>query len=101
MNAERINRISGRAVLALSVIALLTVISGYFQAPQPDEGTAAHIFQLAIVAVVAAIFLFAATSDWKRPWQSARPLVLPAGALVLAFAALYYLEHYFYVQHYR
>jgi len=73
---------------------LLAVLSGYTQPPQPDEGTAAHIFQIAIVALVPMILLFLATADWKQPWQSARALAFPAAALVLAFGALYYLEHY-------
>jgi hypothetical protein len=38
--------------------------------------------------------LFLATADWKQPGKSIRPLELPAVALVLAFGALYYLEHY-------
>ncbi|MGB9235656.1 MAG: hypothetical protein WCC04_14695 [Terriglobales bacterium] len=101
MGGQRINRVSGRVVMALSLIALLTVLSGYFQAPQQDEGTAAHIFQLAIVAQVLMVLVFLATADWKQPLRSARPLAFPAAALVLAFGALYYLEHYFYVQHYR
>ncbi len=94
MRAHQLNRISSKVILVLSLIALLTVLSGYFQPPQPDEGAAAHIFQLAIVALVPTILLFLLTADWKQPWRTARPLALPAAALVLAFAALYYLEHY-------
>lgn len=99
MRREHINRISGKIIISLSLLALLTVISGYFQAPQPDEGAAAHIFQLSIVALVPAILLFLGTADWKRPWRRARPLTLPAVALVLAFTALYYLERYYYIGH--
>ena len=94
MREQQINRVSSRVILVLSLTALLTVASGYFQPPQPDEGTAAHIFQLAIVALVPMIALFLATADWRQPWRSARPLAFPAAALVLAFGALYYLEHY-------
>ena len=96
MTRQQVNRVSGRVILALSLIALLTVLSGYFQPPQPDEGTAAHIFQLSIVALVPLILLFLATADWKQPSRSARPLAFPVAALVVAFAALYYLEHYHY-----
>ena len=94
MGVQQINRVSGKVLIVLSLTALLAVLSGYFQAPQPDEGSAAHIFQLAIVALAPTILLFLATADWKQPWRSARPLAFPAAALVLAFAALYYLEHY-------
>jgi heme/copper-type cytochrome/quinol oxidase subunit 4 len=94
MEAQQINRISGRVLMALCLLAFVTVLTGYAQAPQPDEGTGAHIFQFAIVAVVPMMFLFLFTADWRQPRQSAKPLAIPAIALVLAFAALYYLEHY-------
>jgi len=97
MHSQQINRISGRVVIVLSVIALITVLSGYTQPPrppEPDEGTAAHIFQLSIAALVPIILLFLATADWRQPLRSTRPLALPAAALVFAFGALYYLEHY-------
>jgi hypothetical protein len=94
MRVEQINRASSKVLILLSLAALLAVLSGYAQPPQADEGTAAHIFQLSIVALVPMIILFLATADWRLPLRSARPLAVPAGALVLAFGALYYLEHY-------
>ncbi len=96
MTAQQINRVSARVVLVLSLIALLTVLWGLAQPPQPlpaDEGTGAHIFQLSIAAIAPMLLLFFATADWTRPGKSARPLILPASALVLAFGVLYYLEH--------
>jgi energy-coupling factor transporter transmembrane protein EcfT len=100
MRGAQVHRISSRIVIALSLIALFTVLTGYLQPPHTqsgrgDEGTAAHIFQISIVLVALTILVYIATADWKRPWQSARPLALPAAFLVLAFAALYYLEHYY------
>ena len=94
MTGQQINRVSGKFIIVLSLIALLAVLSGYFQPPQPDEGTAVHIFQLSIVALAPTILLFLATADWRQPLRSARPLAVSAAALVLAFGALYYLEHY-------
>jgi hypothetical protein len=52
MTGQQINRVSGKFIIVLSLTALLAVLSGYFEPPQPDEGTAAHIFQLSIVALV-------------------------------------------------
>jgi hypothetical protein len=101
MERQQLNGLCCAAVTIFSLIALLTVISGYFQPPQADEGTAAHIFQLSIAALVPVILLFVETADWKQPSRSGRPLILPAAALLLAFAALYYLEHHWYLEHYR
>ena len=94
MREQQINRLTSKAVLVLSLTALIAVLSGYAQPPQPDEGTAAHIFQLSIVVLVPMIFLFLASADWTRWPRSVRPLALPAAVLVIAFGALYYLEHW-------
>jgi len=94
MRGQQINRVSGKVLVVLSLTALLAVLSGYTQPPQPDEGTAAHIFQLSVVALVPMFLLFLASADWRQPLRSVRRLTFPAAALVLAFGALYYLEHY-------
>ncbi len=94
MRAQQINRVSSKVIIVLSLTALLAVLSGYTQPPQPDEGSAAHIFQIAIVLLVPMILLFLATADWKQRLRGARPLAFPGVALVVAFGALYYLEHY-------
>jgi hypothetical protein len=36
---------------------------------------------------------FLVTADWRKPLKVAKRLVLPAIALVVAFATLYYMEH--------
>ena len=99
MSTKRLNDISGRVLIVLSLVALLTVISGYFQAPQLDEGAAAHIFQLSVVAFAVVMLVFLVTADWKQHRWNVRPLLVSGTALGFAFAALYYLEHYFYAQH--
>jgi len=101
MHAIRLHRLSARILLMLSLIALLTVGTGYFQPPQQDEGTAAHIFQSTIVLSALAGILFLTTADWRQPGQSIRAIALPASVLLLAFAALYYLEHFYYPMHAR
>ena len=94
MTTQRINTVSRMLVLLLSITALLAVLSGYTHPLQPDEGAAAHIFQLSIAALVPMILVFLGTADWRQPLRSVRQLGWPAMALVLAFAALYYLEHF-------
>ena len=96
MDGQRINRISSRGIYILSFLALFTVMTGYLQPPQADEGTAAHIFQLSILLLAPMFLVYFATADWKRPLLNARTLAIPAAALALAFSALFYLEHYYY-----
>ena len=75
MRQQQVNGATGMVLIALSLTALLTVLSAFLkpaQFDQPDEGTGAHIFQLSIAALV--------------------PVTL------LAFAALYVLEHVYYAQ---
>lgn len=97
MTAQQFNRLSFKIIIVLSFLALLTVLSGYTHPAQlleTDEGTAAHIFQLSIVALACITLLFLATADWKQPLRTVRPLAFPGVALILAFGALYYLEHF-------
>jgi hypothetical protein len=94
VNREKWNRFSAAAMVVLSLIALFAVLSGYFQSPQPDEGAAAHIFQLSIVALFPATILFLTTAERKSPLRHARTLAFSAATLAVAFGALYYLEHY-------
>ncbi len=101
MHNTQINRASRNALIALSLLALLTVLTGFLQRPQPDEGTAAHIFQLSVVLALAVGVLFLVTLDWRQPRRSARALAFPTTAMFLAFAVLYYLEHFYYPAHYR
>ena len=101
MTPQSINSLSGKCLIVLSLIALLTVLTGYFQPPDPDEGTSAHIFQISIVLLVPASIAFLATADWGELSRGAQPLAISALLLVLAFGALYYLEHYVYVERYH
>jgi len=94
MQIKQINHISSILLVVFSLTALLTVLIGYTQPPHTDEGSLAHIFQLSIMALLPMILIFLATADWKQPLRSARPLVFTGITLMLAFGALYCLEHY-------
>jgi hypothetical protein len=101
VGAQRINRLSRILLIVLSLTALVDVLLlGYTRPPLPDEGAGAHIFQLSIVALVPVGFLFLVTADWTEPVRIVRRLAFPAVVVVLAFVALYYLEHSFYPAHY-
>jgi hypothetical protein len=93
LGSQQINRLISGGLVVLSFTALLAVLWGYTQPPLPDEGTGAHIFQLSVAALVPMTIVFLTTVDWSQPRRSAWPLALSAPVVLLAFGALYYLEH--------
>ena len=68
MREQQINRISFRIMVVLSFLALFAVFSGYAQPPQPDEGAAAHILQLSIVAPDADDLAFLRNGGLETPF---------------------------------
>jgi|SRR4051812_30213315 hypothetical protein len=96
MRSHPLHKFSCRALILLSLAALLLVLYGYTLPPQVDEGGPAHIFQILILCIVPLTLLFFATADWKRPVHSLRGLSIPALTLLITFSALYYLEHVYY-----
>jgi hypothetical protein len=101
MSEGRVNRISGHGVLGLSLFAMFLVVGAtvlamlgrFCPSPDGDEGTAAHLFQLAIALLLPTGLTFLATANWRQPWDVAKRLAVPAVALVVAFSTLYYMEH--------
>jgi len=90
-----VNRSSNIALTALSLVALGAAMSGYVAPPTAvaDEGVAAHLFQVCILALVPLGFLFVASAEWAEPRAYLLRLTLPTVITGVAFAALYYLEH--------
>ena len=75
--------------LAMSAAALATVlirIALFGAAREPDEGAAAHIWQLLMLAQVPIIATFAVTWLRRAPRQALRILALQAGAGLAALA---------------
>ena len=89
-------RISGLVLILLSLMALSTVVTGliwHATGPTTRRGhPGAHLSALDRRLVPVTV-LVVGTADWRRPWQSARPIVFAAVATMLAFVGLYYLEH--------
>jgi hypothetical protein len=69
------------------------MLGRFHPSPDGDEGTPAHLFQLALGLLLPTGLVFLVTADWRQPLKVAKRLVLPAVALVLAFTILYYMEH--------
>ena len=101
MSEHRVNRVSGFVVLGLSLFVMSLVVGATILAslgrldpsPDGDEGTLAHLFQLAIVLILPAGLTFLMTANWERPLGVVKRLTVPALAIVVAFSTLYYMEH--------
>lgn len=91
MDRHRINRIAAVTPIVMSLAALVLVLVSVFWGGakrSADEGAAAHLFQLLVLAQAPLVLLFLATADWGARLPIARPLVLQASALGLAFGSV-------------
>lgn len=97
MHAQTLHRLSSAVLILLALTALITVVTGFIwppPKPELDEGTQAHVFQLSVTGLLPMTVLVVGTTDWRRPARSGWPLIVAAVATALAFAGLYYLEHF-------
>jgi hypothetical protein len=79
----------------MSVAALATVVvhvAMFGTAREADEGTAAHLFQLLMVAQVPIIAFFAVKWLPRTPRQAVQILGLQAGAALAALAPVFLLN---------
>jgi hypothetical protein len=81
--------------IAMSLGALLVVLAFlalHGRAPQPDEGTAAHVWQLLMAGQVPIALFFAIRWFPPRPRQAAVILVLQVVAALAAMAPVFLLH---------
>jgi DNA-binding CsgD family transcriptional regulator len=81
--------------LVMSVSALATVliyVAIFGPAPQPDEGTAAHIWQILMAAQIPIIAFFAIKWLPRTPKEALLVLALQGGAALMALAPVYLLR---------
>jgi hypothetical protein len=81
--------------VAMSLAALATVlvhVAMFGAAREADEGTAAHIFQLLMIAQVPIIAYFAIKWLPRTPRQALQILALQAGAALAALAPVFFLN---------
>ncbi len=79
--------------VAMSCAALATVLAHvaiFGSAREADEGTAAHIFQLLMIAEVPVMAYFAITWLPRIPVRTLQVLALQIGAALAAFAPVFY-----------
>jgi hypothetical protein len=83
-----LKRPGGWVPIAMSIVALALVLGHlaiYGKDPQPDEGTAAHLFQLLMVGQLPVIAFFALRWLPRFPKDAMRVLALQVAAGVAAF----------------
>jgi hypothetical protein len=81
--------------LAMSLIALALVLGQlamFGAAPEGDEGTAAHLWQLLMVGQVPVLAFFAVKWLRRAPRQTLYVLAMQAGAALAAMAPVYILN---------
>ena len=81
--------------VAMSLAALATVLSHvvvFGAAREADEGTAAHIFQLLMIAEVPIVAFFAIKWLPRTPIQALQVLALQAGAALGALAPVFFFK---------
>ena len=91
MTRAQINKWAGILPLSFSALALalvLFVIATGWERNLPDEGAAAHSFQLLIAGQLSLIALFLGTANRSRPAPILRRLALQAAGIALAMGAV-------------
>jgi hypothetical protein len=94
MDASVTKQMSAWIPIAMSGAAILTVIchiAFYGTAPQPDEGAAAHIWQLLMAGQVPVLVFFAIKWLPRTPKTALKILGAQIGAAVAALAPVYFL----------
>lgn len=93
MSRRSINRLAGTAPIAMSFLALLVVtvalVTGSAKG-QTDEGAAAHVWQLLMVAQLPLLAVFVATADWTRSPRVVATMALQALSIAAALAPVAY-----------
>ena len=92
---ELVKRPGSLIPLAMSLAALVTAL-GYAAfvgtEPQPDEGTAAHIWQLLMLGQLPIVALFAIRWLPEEPRQALVVLALQAGAVLAAMFPVWWFQ---------
>ncbi len=95
MNVSPMKQPSAWLPMAMSLAAFALVlvhVGRYGPGPEADEGTSAHLFHILIVAQVPLVGYFAVKWLPRAPRQALCVLALQAGAVLLAFGAVFWFD---------
>ena len=94
MTLSQARQTSAFIPIAMSIAALVTVlyhIAMFGTAPQPDEGAAAHIWQLLMAGQVPVIAFYAVKWLPRAPRTAMQVLAVQVAAALAALAPVYWL----------
>jgi hypothetical protein len=94
MNISPVKQVSGWLPIAMSLAALIVVLGHivmFGTAREPDEGAAAHIWQLLMAAQFPVVAFFAIKWLPRTPKEALPVLALQVGAALAAVAPVYLL----------
>lgn len=94
MNAVAVRQPSAVIPIVMSLIAGSAIayhLARFGAAPQPDEGAAAHLWQLMMAGQLPVILYYAARMLPRTPGPALAVLAAQAGAFLAALAPIYFL----------
>jgi hypothetical protein len=89
---KHLSAVTPIAMSAAAVAVVLIHLTFIGPAPQPDEGTEAHVWQLLMVGQLPIVMFFALTRLAHNPGSALRVLGLQAAAAVAALVPVYLLR---------
>jgi hypothetical protein len=92
MNASPIRQPTAVIPIAMSLAAMATIVyhvAVHGTAPQPDEGAAAHLWQLLMAGQLPVVAFYAITWLPRAPRTALAVLAVQAGAIVAAAAPIF------------
>lgn len=95
MHRSSLKHLSAWLPIAMSLAALsvlLVHVALFGAAREPDEGTAAHLWQLLMAAQLPIVAFFAIQWLPQAPWQALLVLALQASAALAALAPVFLLN---------
>lgn len=78
------------SLAALAMTTIVITVNGVVR--EPDEGVAAHLFQLLMAAAFIMSVVFLIRWLLRDPWETLRILAIQIGAALLAFAPVFYFK---------
>ena len=90
MDQAQFNTICGAALVALSLLALASVLGEFRKPVRLRRARPSQLFETTVLVMDVLVVTFLLTADWTRPMVSSRPLALCGLAVAATVGALYW-----------